>query len=49
MKKTYKVSIWTSIWVEAETEEKALDLGYDAVCCQIKPRDYLIDAEEWTE
>jgi hypothetical protein len=46
MKKTYYVSIWTTIRVEAETEKEAIELGYDAVGCQLKPRDYTIDAEE---
>lgn len=46
MKKTYYVSIWTTIQVEAETEKEAIELGYDAVGCQLKPRDYTIDAEE---
>lgn len=49
MKKTYYVSIWTTIRVEAETQEEAEELGYDAVGCQLKPRDYVIDAEEETE
>ena len=45
----YRVSIWTTVDVEAESEEEAIEKGYDAVGCELKPRDYTLDAEEWED
>jgi hypothetical protein len=43
----YRVSVWTSVEVEAENEEQACDLAHDMVLNQeVKMRDYEFTAEE---
>ena len=42
----YRVSVWASINVEADTEEQARDIAHDMVLNQeIKMRDYEFTAE----
>lgn len=44
----YRVSIWSSIFVEAESIEQAEDVAHDHVIgCLIKPRDFDFDTEIW--
>ncbi|MEY3376681.1 MAG: hypothetical protein RL463_991 [Bacteroidota bacterium] len=46
----YKVSIWSSIFVEADSIEQAEDVAHDHVIgCLIKPRDFEFDTEVWDE
>ncbi len=48
--KKYKVSVSATIFVEANSLQEAKDMGHDAVIgCDIKTRDFDIDAEEWGE
>lgn len=43
----YRVSVWASIEVEAESEEQACDMAHDAVLNnEIKMREYEFSAEE---
>jgi len=45
--KSYRVSVWASVDVQAENEQDACDKAHDAVLNQeIKMRDYEFDAEE---
>lgn len=46
----YRVSIWSSLFVDAESIDEAEDIAHDHVIgCLIKPRDFDFDAEEWEE
>lgn len=46
----YKVSIWSSIFVNASCIEEAEDVAHDHVIgCLIKPRDFDFDTEIWEE
>ena len=45
--KQYRVSIWTTIDVEAENERDAEDIAHDSIVNgEIRTRDYEIEAEE---
>ena len=45
--KSYRVSVWASVDVQAENESDACDKAYELVRGQeIKMRDYTFDAEE---
>lgn len=44
----YRVSIWSSIFVEANSIDEAEDVAHDHVIgCLIKPRDFDFDTELW--
>jgi hypothetical protein len=46
----YKVSIFASLFVEAESIEEAEEIAHDSVIgCTIKPRDFMFDTEIWEE
>ena len=46
----YKVSIWTSLFIDAESISEAEDIAHDHVIgCLIKPREFVFDTEEWEE
>jgi len=46
----YKVSIWSSLFVDAESIDEAEDIAHDHVIgCLIKPRDFDFDTELWDE
>lgn len=46
----YKVSIWSSIFVDAGSIEEAEDVAHDHVIgCLIKPRDFDFDTELWED
>lgn len=50
MKKIYKVSIWSSLFVEAESKEEAEDIAHDHVIgCLIKPNEFEFDTEIWDD
>lgn len=45
--KRYRVSVWASIELEAESIQDALDQAHDAVIgCSIKTREFEFEAEE---
>jgi hypothetical protein len=48
--KQYRVSIWTTIDIEADNERDAQDMAHDSIVNgEIKTQDYEINAEERDE
>ena len=46
--KKYKVAVYATIFVEANSPQQAKDMGHDAVIgCDIKARDFDVEVEEW--
>ena len=44
----YRVSIWSSLFVEASSIDEAEDVAHDhLIGCLIKPRDFDLDTEIW--
>jgi hypothetical protein len=44
---TYRVSVWTSVDVEADCERDAEDMVHDMLIgCSIKPCDFIIDVTD---